>query len=117
MTRFRAVAAEEHDELISIAEKGMDSFAEAEGFFLVNAIPWLRYLPSWLPGMGFKKIASNGYKNSMSMYQEPYERTKKKLVRMNDRAPHRTLDLSYFAARRNSHAFDDEQAFGSVSCK
>ena len=54
---------------------------EAQGFFLVNAFPLLKYLPSWFPGTGFKKIARNGYELTRAMYWVPYEITKKKLVR------------------------------------
>ena len=61
----------------------MEAFAAAEGFFLVNAIPWLRYLPSWFPGAGFKKIAKDGYENSMAMYKRPHEMTKENLVGLN----------------------------------
>ena len=77
----RFIVDEENDRLIDIAEKGMDSIAKAEGFFLVNAFPWLKYLPSWLPGAGFKKIASEGYERATAMCREPYELTKKKMVR------------------------------------
>ena len=28
------------------------------GRFLVEAIPWLRFIPSWLPGAGFKRYAA-----------------------------------------------------------
>ena len=63
------IAAEKDDPYIALAERGMEAFAEAEGFFLVNAFPWLRYLPAWFPGAGFQKIAKV-YKHSMTMYHE-----------------------------------------------
>ena len=66
--------------MVTIAEKGVDAFSEAENFYLVNAFPWLKYLPSWLPGASFKKKAKRGYQNSMRMYKTPYEITKEKLV-------------------------------------
>ena len=72
---------EKDDPFVELGEKGMEAFSEAEGFFLVNAIPWLKYLPGWLPGMGFKKIARDGYQHSMAMYKKPHEMTKQKLVR------------------------------------
>ena len=60
----------------------MEAFADAQGFYLVNELPWLQYLPSWLPGMGFLKTAEDGYKKSMNMYKTPYEKFKKNLVRL-----------------------------------
>ena len=70
------------DPIISIAEKGVEAFADAQGFYLVNELPWLQYLPSWLPGMGFLRTAEDGYKKSMDMYKTPYEKFKKNLVRL-----------------------------------
>ncbi|KAL5520731.1 hypothetical protein ACEPAF_2734 [Sanghuangporus sanghuang] len=71
--------SEKDDPFVELGEKGMEAFAEAEGFFLVNAIPWLKYLPSWFPGTGFQKMAKDGYQHSMAMYKKPHEMTKKKL--------------------------------------
>ena len=68
------------DPIISIAEKGVEAFADAQGFYLVNELPWLQYLPSWLPGMGFLRTAEDGYKKSMDMYKTPYEKFKKNFV-------------------------------------
>ncbi|PAV15312.1 cytochrome P450 [Pyrrhoderma noxium] len=66
------------DPFISIAERGMEAFADAQGFYLVNELPWLQFLPSWLPGMGFRRVVEDGYKSSMDMYKKPYETFKKK---------------------------------------
>ena len=68
------------DPIISIVEKGVGAFADAQGFYLVNELPWLQYLPSWLPGMGFLRTAEDGYKKSMDMYKTPYEKFKKNFV-------------------------------------
>lgn len=46
----------------------------------MNSFPWLQYLPSCFPGADSKKIASDGYKHAMAMYEQPYKMTKKKLV-------------------------------------
>ena len=70
------------DPIITIAEEGMEAFADAQGFYMVNEIPWLQYLPSWIPGMGFMRIAEEGYKKSMDMYKKPYQMFKKNLVRI-----------------------------------
>ena len=61
----------------------MKAFSNAQGFYLVNEIPWLQYLPSWLPGMNFLKVAKDGYKKSMAMYKNPYRMFKKNLVSFN----------------------------------
>ncbi|PAV15318.1 cytochrome P450 [Pyrrhoderma noxium] len=67
------------DPIVTTAEEGMKAFSNAQGFYLVNEIPWLQYLPSWLPGMNFLKVAKDGYKKSMAMYKNPYEMFKNNL--------------------------------------
>ncbi|PAV15320.1 cytochrome P450 [Pyrrhoderma noxium] len=71
--------SEKNDHFIGIAEKGVDAFSDAQGFYVVNDVPWLQYLPSWLPGMNFLRIARQGYIDSMNMYRKPYEMVKENL--------------------------------------
>ncbi|KAI0058254.1 cytochrome P450 [Artomyces pyxidatus] len=42
------------------------------GALLVNDMPFLRYLPEWLPGMGFKVLARNGRALSKDVIHEPF---------------------------------------------
>ena len=58
----------------------MEAFTEAEGFFLVNLVPQLQYLPSWFPGAGFMNLAKEGYRKGMDMYIKPHEMSKKLIV-------------------------------------
>lgn len=73
-------AKEQNDPYIALAKKGLRDFNEAEGFFLVNALPWLRYLLSWFPGASFHKKAKEGYNISMAMYNEPLRLAKEIIV-------------------------------------
>jgi hypothetical protein len=34
------------------------SIITTTGAFLVDLLPWLKYVPSWLPGAGFKRLAT-----------------------------------------------------------
>lgn len=47
------------DPLIDDTEKAIDYFTAVlePGAYLVDALPFLKYLPSWMPGAGFKRIA------------------------------------------------------------
>ena len=47
------------DPLVSINDRMVEIFASATvpGAWLVDMIPWLRYLPHWMPGTGFKSVA------------------------------------------------------------
>ncbi|CAE6452250.1 unnamed protein product [Rhizoctonia solani] len=44
--------------------------------YLVDSYPFIQYLPSWLPGMGFKKMAEEARKFPTRMATEPFEWTK-----------------------------------------
>ncbi|EPS35311.1 hypothetical protein H072_11345 [Dactylellina haptotyla CBS 200.50] len=60
------------DPLVVLANKFMAEFGEAivAGAWLVDMIPWLRYLPDWVPGTGFKRIArdyTRTYEDTMNI--------------------------------------------------
>ncbi|KAJ7121729.1 cytochrome P450, partial [Mycena crocata] len=50
----------ENDRSLSLAGEIMTAFSSASqpGAWAVDILPWLRHLPSWLPGTGFKKAAA-----------------------------------------------------------
>ncbi|EUC61304.1 cytochrome P450 family protein [Rhizoctonia solani AG-3 Rhs1AP] len=48
----------------------------SRGDYLVDSYPFLQHLPSWLPGMGFKRMAQEARKFPMRMAMEPFEWTK-----------------------------------------
>jgi hypothetical protein len=43
------------------------------GAWLVDLIPWLRHLPDWAPGMGFKQTARRWRKNSKEVQRVPLD--------------------------------------------
>ncbi|PAV17224.1 cytochrome P450 [Pyrrhoderma noxium] len=67
------------DYYVNIAEEGMKNVTTAEGFFLVNLIPWLQYLPTWHPGTGFKKLSQRGREIGMEMRNKPYDMVKQSI--------------------------------------
>ena len=50
------------------------------GAWLVDALPFLRHLPSWVPGTGFKKMAAEMRKSVQNMVDVPYNITKQEMV-------------------------------------
>ncbi|KAH8115965.1 cytochrome P450 [Phellopilus nigrolimitatus] len=76
MVTYGYQVTESDDPYVELADKGFHAFTAAEGFFLVNILPWLRHLPTWFPGARFHAIAKEGYKNSMDMYHKPHEMAK-----------------------------------------
>ncbi|KAL0952769.1 hypothetical protein HGRIS_006997 [Hohenbuehelia grisea] len=49
------------------------------GAMLVNALPFLRHLPAWFPGAGFKRFANEQAKLVERMTTEPLETVKRNL--------------------------------------
>lgn len=47
------------DPLVEINDRMVEIFAAATvpGAWLVDIVPWLKYLPGWMPGTGFKSVA------------------------------------------------------------
>ncbi|KAJ5780653.1 hypothetical protein N7457_005813 [Penicillium paradoxum] len=62
------------DPLVRGANLALDHFAEstAPGSRLVNIIPSLKYVPTWLPGAGFKRTAKVWRKNLDAVADIPY---------------------------------------------
>ncbi|KAF8514282.1 cytochrome P450 [Gautieria morchelliformis] len=77
------VSDSQEDPLVTLAELTVDEFsmAVAPGAFLVDFLPWLKYVPAFLPGMGFKKKASIWRKDLMDMAELPYEFTKSQMAK------------------------------------
>ncbi|KAK6360169.1 hypothetical protein TWF730_006320 [Orbilia blumenaviensis] len=78
------VSPKGRDPLVTLANRFMAEFGEAivAGAWIVDMIPWLRFLPDWVPGTGFKKIAreyTQTYKDCMDIpyaFTENYRRYK-----------------------------------------
>ncbi|THH06638.1 hypothetical protein EW145_g3950 [Phellinidium pouzarii] len=79
MVAYGYEVSEENDEYIKLADEGIKGFAEAEGFSFVNMVPWLRFIPEWVPGTGFHKRIRDGLQLTHEMVYKPYEMTKKKI--------------------------------------
>ena len=60
----------------------MQGFALASepGAWAVDYIPWLKYIPKWFPGAGFKATAESMRDDRERMYNEPFEFVKRQLV-------------------------------------
>ncbi|EJD39103.1 cytochrome P450, partial [Auricularia subglabra TFB-10046 SS5] len=75
-------AAEADDRLVEIVEKGMAAFSQSSTpGWMVDIIPAIRFLPAWLPGMGFLRQASVWRVDGLEMWHEPFNYVKSQLVR------------------------------------
>ncbi|PCH43276.1 cytochrome P450 [Wolfiporia cocos MD-104 SS10] len=67
------------DPYVATAERALHAMAMAgnAGSFLVDYIPILKYVPTWLPGAGFKRKAMEWRKSTTAMVEVPYKAVKK----------------------------------------
>jgi hypothetical protein len=65
-----------------LAEAGSDTSAKAliPGTYLVDTFPILKYVPSWIPGAGFKRHALECRKQLVSMLETPFAEMKRRMV-------------------------------------
>ncbi|KAF3189853.1 hypothetical protein TWF788_009839 [Orbilia oligospora] len=62
------------DPLVHLVDRGMEEACATviAGVWFVDFIPWLEYLPEWLPGMGFKDAARRYRKTYLQVNNIPY---------------------------------------------
>ncbi|KAF8874752.1 cytochrome P450 [Infundibulicybe gibba] len=65
---------EENDPYVETAEEAMEGMAKAAvpGTFLVDFIPILKYVPGWVPGAGFKRMATHWRGLNYKMAERPW---------------------------------------------
>ncbi|KAF8658198.1 hypothetical protein AX16_002119 [Volvariella volvacea WC 439] len=63
-----------NDPYVELPEKAIRSAAEAliPGRFLVDALPWLKYVPEWMPFAGFQRYARECKQRTIDMVEIPY---------------------------------------------
>lgn len=73
----------QNDPYISTAEQGVHPLVAAAvpGAFLVDTLPFLKYVPEWMPGAGFQTKAREWKKLARRMVEVPYEAAKQRIVR------------------------------------
>ncbi|KAK7029931.1 cytochrome P450 [Favolaschia claudopus] len=61
------------DPFVDLADKGMLEFSEImrPGAFLVEVLPALKYVPSWFPGAGFKRLAEKYNRSCDELAEAP----------------------------------------------
>ncbi|KIY47782.1 cytochrome P450 [Fistulina hepatica ATCC 64428] len=68
--------------LTSEIEAGMGMLSEAAipTAYLINFIPWMRHLPSWLPGTGFRRLANNMNKTLVGVSDTAFNMVKQNMT-------------------------------------
>ncbi|KAF7338938.1 Cytochrome P450 [Mycena venus] len=70
------------DPYIRLAKAALQGLALATlpGAFLVDTIPWLKYVPSWVPGAEFKRKATYWGKFALDLVEIPFAEAKRRMV-------------------------------------
>ena len=73
----------ENDPYIAMAEKAGETFTAAAepGAFLVEVLPGLQYVPTWFPGMSWKRNVRAWRKTQEKFRELPFNATLKDMVR------------------------------------
>ncbi len=73
----------EHDPHIERAEKALVTLEAAAipGNFLVDLLPFVKHLPSWMPGAGFKRFADKARPDTLDMMNAPFSAGCSRMVR------------------------------------
>ncbi|PPQ97130.1 hypothetical protein CVT26_000615, partial [Gymnopilus dilepis] len=63
------------DPFVGLSQRAVQSITEASvpGKFFVDAMPWLKYVPEWVPGAGFQKKAKAWRKLQQDFREVPYK--------------------------------------------
>lgn len=71
------------DDYVIAAEKAVEgvSVAAIPGRFWVEFAPFTRNIPSWIPGIEFKKFAEDHLAHVINMVDKPYDEVKVAMVR------------------------------------
>ncbi|KLO09889.1 cytochrome P450 [Schizopora paradoxa] len=71
---------EKDDHYVNIGRQGTYHASNTQKYIFLNAIPWLKYLPEWVPWVDFPRVARKSRIISHAMQYELYNLAKKKLT-------------------------------------
>lgn len=72
-----------NDYFVSLSERAVLKLSEGvfPGAAAVNALPFLRHIPSWFPGAGFQRFAAEARDLTNQMQNVPFNSVRKNMVR------------------------------------
>ncbi|KAJ3560787.1 hypothetical protein NP233_g10605 [Leucocoprinus birnbaumii] len=98
------------DPYIQTAEEGVHGLVAAgvPGAFLVDMLPFLKYVPEWVPGAGFQKKAKEWARLTMIMLDMPFSAAKQALVEGNATHSVTSYGLQKLEERTNEDAYGED---------
>ncbi|KAJ7467798.1 cytochrome P450 [Mycena galericulata] len=99
-----------NDPYIDLAEKAMHglSVASIPGAFLVDTIPALKYVPSWIPGAGFQRKAKEWRKLAREVLEVPFIEAKRDVAMGTSTISFTSLSLGAFEQTGNEEYLAQE---------
>ncbi|KAJ7498244.1 cytochrome P450 [Mycena galericulata] len=99
-----------NDPYIDLAEKAMHglSVASIPGAFLVDTIPALKYVPSWIPGAGFQRKAKEWRKLAREVLEVPFIEAKRNVAMGTSTVSFTSLSLGAFEQTGNEEYLAQE---------
>ncbi|KIJ44585.1 hypothetical protein M422DRAFT_168011, partial [Sphaerobolus stellatus SS14] len=99
----------ENDLYLTNAHKVLHAVDEAAtpGNFLVDILPWMKYIPAWMPGAEFQRKAVKWRQYAADMLELPFREAKRRMDEGNPEACFVSSRLSEIGADATSHP-DDE---------
>ncbi|KAJ8468347.1 hypothetical protein ONZ45_g17274 [Pleurotus djamor] len=93
--------ADQGDEYVTLADEALAGVNRCAifGSYMVDYIPWLKYVPSWMPGAGFKREAKQSRHLSQKMLNYPFDMVKRKIAEGKAEPCITTLELEDWFAR------------------
>ena len=76
------MAPEKSREFIRISQEGIDVLNESRrpGAYWVDFIPFVRYIPHWVPGAAASKLAKRAYPKVIAMKDGPFDAVRSDIV-------------------------------------
>ncbi|KAJ8463881.1 hypothetical protein ONZ51_g9969 [Trametes cubensis] len=70
----------ERDEHIYLVDAALDALGQAvPGRFLIEVLPWLQYVPAWVPGAGFQTVFARCKAANDRLKHQPFDELKQRL--------------------------------------
>ncbi|KAI0333738.1 CyP450 monooxygenase [Cubamyces sp. BRFM 1775] len=71
---------DERDDHIFLVDAALDALGQAvPGRFLIEVLPWLRYVPAWVPGAGFQTVFARCKVANDRLKHQPFDEMKLRL--------------------------------------
>ncbi|KIJ51980.1 hypothetical protein M422DRAFT_243553 [Sphaerobolus stellatus SS14] len=100
----------ENDPYLTNAHKVLHAISEAgtPGNFLVDVLPWMKYIPAWVPGAEFQRKAAIWRQNVADMLELPFRETRRRMGEGNADQCFVSSHLSEIVADAASRLDDEE---------